>query len=67
MPTSLRTLLRDWNWMANRIFRTDYSKMKWWEACIDWIVNKITGLTIAGALVPYPIENIKDLAQVGWV
>ena len=50
--------------MAQQIFKTDYSKMRRWEAWLDWIVNKITGLTICGGLVPYPIENIRQVADV---
>ena len=50
--------------MAQQIFKTDYTKMRRWEAWLDWIVNKVTGLTICGGLVPYPIENIRQVADV---
>ena len=61
---SLRKLLKDWNPLANKIFRTDHSKMKLWESWLDWIVTKTTGLTIAGGLVPYPVENMTEVTQV---
>jgi hypothetical protein len=70
VPSSLRKWLKQWNSTAQQIFKTDYSKMKRWEAWLDWIVNKVTGLTmgtpltICGALVPYPIENIREVAEV---
>ena len=47
--------------MAQQIFKADYSRMRGWEAWLDWIVNKFTGLTICGGLIPYPIENIKEV------
>ena len=53
--------------MAQQIFKTDYTKMRRWEAWLDWIVNKVTGLTICGGLVPYPIENIRQVADVRYL
>ena len=64
VPSPIRKWLKQWNEMAQQIFKTDYSKMRRWEAWLDWIVNKTTGLTICGGLVPYPIENIRKVAEV---
>ena len=52
--------------MAQQIFKADYSRMRGWEAWLDWIVNKFTGLTICGGLIPYPIENIREVAEVNY-
>ena len=66
VPSPLRKWVKQWNSLAQQIFKADYSRMRRWEAWLDWIVNKFTGLTICGGLIPYPIENIREVAEVNY-